>query len=64
MTRGGLTEAVAKDTVLKIRFDDPAPVPPPVLQVQAISFHYPGCEDLYTDVDYGIDLDTKVALVG
>ena len=64
MERAGLTEKVAKDRMLMMRFPDPGTIPPPVLQIQSVCFHYPGCEELYKDVDYGIDLDSRIALVG
>lgn len=64
MERGGLTEAVQRDQVMTMEFPDPGAIPPPVLQLQAVSFAYPGCELLYDSVDYGIDLDSRIALVG
>lgn len=29
-----------------------------------VSFAYPGCAPLYTNVNFGVDLDSRVALVG
>jgi len=45
-------------------FPDPGKIPPPVLQIQNLTFGYPGGELLYKNVDFGIDLDSRVALVG
>eukprot|EP00816_Leptocylindrus_hargravesii_P012405 CAMPEP_0196811228 /NCGR_PEP_ID=MMETSP1362-20130617/17020_1 /TAXON_ID=163516 /ORGANISM="Leptocylindrus danicus, Strain CCMP1856" /LENGTH=702 /DNA_ID=CAMNT_0042186497 /DNA_START=63 /DNA_END=2171 /DNA_ORIENTATION=- len=45
-------------------FPDAGQLPVPVLQVQDVSFAYPGGEKLYENVDFGVDLDTRVALVG
>jgi len=64
MERGGLTEKVAKESTLKIRFPDPGTIPPPVLQVQDLCFTYPGGNEVYRHVDCSIDLDSRVALVG
>merc|ERR1712232_946660 len=36
----------------------------PVLSVENVSFAYPGGKDLYTKVDFGVDLETRVALAG
>ena len=36
----------------------------PVLSVERLSFAYPGGVELYSNVDFGVDLDTRVALVG
>jgi ATP-binding cassette subfamily F protein 2 len=35
-----------------------------VLQFQSITFAYPECEPLYENVDFGVDLDSRIALVG
>ncbi|KCV73024.1 ATP-binding cassette sub-family F member 2 [Fonticula alba] len=61
---GGLTEAVSKERVLNFRFNECAPLPPPVLMVQNVSFGYPGQPLLYKDLDFGLDLDSRIALVG
>mmetsp|Transcript_34380 Transcript_34380/g.67647 ORF Transcript_34380/g.67647 Transcript_34380/m.67647 type:complete len:685 (+) Transcript_34380:116-2170(+) len=45
-------------------FPDSGQLPMPVLAVENITFAYPGGENLYTDVDFGVDLQTRVALVG
>mmetsp|Transcript_10083 Transcript_10083/g.40894 ORF Transcript_10083/g.40894 Transcript_10083/m.40894 type:complete len:299 (+) Transcript_10083:1165-2061(+) len=40
-----------EDERFKFKFPDPGALPPPVLQVNSLTFGYPGCPDLYTDVD-------------
>lgn len=45
-------------------FPDAGQLPVPVLQIQNVSFAYPGGDTLYDNVDFGVDLDTRVALVG
>ena len=62
MVRGGLTEKVETEKSFKMSFFDPGTIPPPVLQLQDISFGYPGCELLYDKVDLGADLDSRIAL--
>lgn len=64
MMRGGLTDKVHKERALDFRFNDCGKLSPPVLQCTDISFGYPGCEILYSGVDFGVDLDSRVALVG
>lgn len=64
MERGGLTEKVGREAKLVIRFPDPGTIPPPVLQISGLCFKYPGGDLLYRNVDYGIDLDSRIALVG
>jgi ATP-binding cassette subfamily F protein 2 len=65
MVAGGLTEKVSNDKVKQFYFFDPGEVPPPVIMVQHVSFRYgPDKPWIYKDLDFGIDLDTRVALVG
>ncbi|CAM9187765.1 unnamed protein product, partial [Ectocarpus fasciculatus] len=64
MIRGGLTDKVDVEKAQDFRFMDPGKLAPPVLQLNDISFGYPGCEILYEGVDLGVDLDSRVALVG
>lgn len=64
MLRGGLTDKVEAEKALDFKFPDPAQLSPPVLQCNDITFGYPGCEILYKNVDFGVDLDSRVALVG
>jgi len=64
MEAGGLTEQVSKDKVLKLSFEDVGELPPPVLQFANVSFGYPGQPLLYRDLDFGVDLDSRIALVG
>lgn len=60
----GLAEKPVVDEIVKFRFPDPGPLPPPVLQVNSLTFGYGDAPDLYADVDFGLDLDSRVALVG
>jgi ATP-binding cassette subfamily F protein 2 len=64
MLRGGLTDKVEAEKALDFKFPDPPALSPPVLQCNDITFGYPGCEILYHNVDFGVDLDSRVALVG
>ncbi|GFH58749.1 ATP-binding cassette, subfamily F, member 2 [Chaetoceros tenuissimus] len=45
-------------------FPDAGQLPVPVLAIENVSFAYPNSNPLYKDVDFGIDLQTRVALVG
>ena len=64
MMRGGLTDKVEVEKALDFNFLDPGQLSPPVLQCNDIAFGYPGCPILYQGVDFGVDLDSRVALVG
>lgn len=65
MVAQGLTEKVINDKVLNFYFPSCGKIPPPVIMVQNVSFRYN--EDapwIYKNLEFGIDLDTRIALVG
>ncbi|VDL65449.1 unnamed protein product [Nippostrongylus brasiliensis] len=65
MIAGGLTEKAVAESVKQFYFFDAGHIPPPVIMVQHVSFRY--SEDtpwIYRNIDFGIDLDTRIALVG
>ncbi|WOL18247.1 ABC transporter F family member 1-like [Canna indica] len=64
MERGGLTEKVVKDKVLVFRFTDVGKLPPPVLQFVGVTFGYTPDNLIYKNLDFGVDLDSRIALVG
>jgi ATP-binding cassette subfamily F protein 2 len=66
MTREGLTEKVVTDHVVNLRFDDCGKLPPPVMAFMNVWFHYPSTPHLllYKNLDFGCDLDSRIALVG
>lgn len=64
MIRAGLTEKPEEEKPLNFKFTDPGHLPPPVLAFHDVEFGYPGCEPLYKNVNFGVDLDSRVALVG
>ncbi|MEW5305584.1 MAG: hypothetical protein WDW36_008116 [Sanguina aurantia] len=68
MEADGLTKPVARERNFQFTFPDTEKLPPPVLPFQDVSFSYNGLWDkqslLYKDLDFGIDCDSRVALVG
>jgi len=65
MVEGGLTEKVTVDKGIEFYFPDCGKLPPPVLGVEKVSFSYgENKPQIYKDLDFGMDLDTRVALVG
>jgi ATP-binding cassette, subfamily F, member 2 len=64
MLKSGLTEKVQHEKALDFKFPNPGKLAPPVLQCNDITFGYPGCPILFANVSFGIDLDSRVALVG
>lgn len=66
MEADGLIEKVVPDKVFTFRFADVEKLPPPVLSFDEVTFSYSGKEEdnLYEDLDIGVDMDSRVALVG
>merc|ERR1712115_144326 len=65
MVAEGLTEKVTADRSVSFCFYDCGKIPPPVIMVQNVSFRYN--EDtpyIYKNLEFGMDLDTRLALVG
>lgn len=60
----GLTEMPEVDPEWDWSFPDAGELPVPVLSIERLSFNYPGGVELYSNVDFGVDLQTRVALVG
>jgi len=66
MVERGLTKCPTEDPHYAFRFPDCSRLAPPVVAFKEVSFSYSGkVEDyLYTGLDFGVDNDTRVALVG
>jgi len=66
MVEAGLTIKPTPDPVYTFDFPKCGGLPPPVMAFKDVSFSYSGkAEDyLYTDLDFGVDLDSRIALVG
>lgn len=65
MVAGGLTEKVTSDKTVSFYFPSCGTIPPPVIMVQNISFRYSDNTPwIYQNLEFGVDLDTRLALVG
>ena len=65
MVAAGLTERVKSDKNVSFNFPSCGNIPPPVIMVQEVSFRYNDKTPyIYKNLDFGIDLDSRVALVG
>ncbi|XP_065366454.1 ATP-binding cassette sub-family F member 2 [Calliphora vicina] len=65
MVAQGLTEKVSDDKILNFYFPSCGGIPPPVIMVQNVSFRYNEQTPwIYKNLEFGIDLDTRLALVG
>jgi ATP-binding cassette subfamily F protein 2 len=65
MVAGGLTDRVVSDKNVSFYFPSCGTIPPPVIMVQNVSFKYSDKTPwIYKNLEFGIDLDTRLALVG
>ncbi|XP_074596859.1 ATP-binding cassette sub-family F member 2 isoform X2 [Brevipalpus obovatus] len=65
MVAGGLTEKVVADKTLQFYFPSCGKIPPPVIMVQNVSFKYSKETPwIYKNLEFGVDLDSRIALVG
>ena len=65
MVAGGLTEKVKSDRDVSFYFFSCGEIPPPVVMVQNVSFRYNEQTPwIYKNLEFGLDLDTRLALVG
>jgi len=66
MVEAGLTTKPVEDPKFRFAFPNSTKIPPPVLAFQNVSFAYSGKKEdyLYTGLEFGIDCDSRIALVG
>ncbi|CAG0895374.1 unnamed protein product [Darwinula stevensoni] len=62
----GLTELLQKprEYIVKFRFPDPPPLQPPILGAHNVIFAYPDQKPLFKNLDFGIGMESRVAIVG
>ena len=53
-----------REYLVKFRFPETSQLQPPILGLYNVSFSYPGQPPLFKNVDFGIDMDSRVAIVG
>lgn len=66
MEADGLIEKVVPDRVFSFRFPEVEKLPPPVLSFDDVTFSYSGNseDNLYEHLNFGVDMDSRIALVG
>lgn len=66
MEADGFIQPVHQDRVFSFRFADVEKLPPPVLSLDNVTFSYSGkaADNLYEHLDFGVDMDSRTALVG
>ena len=66
MEAAGLIEPVVQPRPLRFNFEDVRKLPPPIIAFNDVGFSYSGKKEdfLYQDLSFGIDMDSRVAIVG
>jgi len=65
MVAGGLTEKVTSQHSVSFYFYSCGEIPPPVIMIENVSFRYSdNTPFIYKNLEFGVDLDTRLALVG
>ena len=53
-----------KDYIVKFKFPEPNQLSPPILGLKNVSFKYENQAYLFKDIDFAIDMESRVAIVG
>jgi ATP-binding cassette, subfamily F, member 2 len=66
MEERGLTEKVTSEHTFKFNFPECERLPPPILMFENVAFSYDGIVEhaLYKNLSFGVDQDSRIALVG
>jgi len=57
-------EKVIEDSEVQFKFPEPENIPPPLLKIEDGEFGYSPDKILYKDIQFGIDMDSRIAIVG
>lgn len=49
---------------MKIFFTSAGDLPSPIIKIESVSFNYPEKQELFSNVSFGIDLNSRIAIVG
>jgi ATP-binding cassette subfamily F protein 3 len=55
---------IVEDPTIMFGFPDPEPLSPPVIQFNDVNFGYAGSKELFRKLNFGLDMDSRVAVVG
>ncbi|KAA1466723.1 hypothetical protein DENSPDRAFT_791628 [Dentipellis sp. KUC8613] len=66
MEAAGLIEKIETPRPLRFNFEDIRKLPPPILAFNEVAFSYSGKKEdyLYENLSFGIDMDSRVAILG
>lgn len=55
---------VQEDPEYVFRFPEPDPVSPPILGFNDVDFNYPKGPTLFSNLNFGLDMESRLAIVG
>jgi len=55
---------ILEDPTCVFNFPEPELLHPPLLKIEEGSFGYNENELLFNDIDFGVDMDSRIALIG
>ncbi|PWN26524.1 P-loop containing nucleoside triphosphate hydrolase protein [Jaminaea rosea] len=66
MEAAGLIEPISQPRQLRFHFEEVRKLPPPIIAFNEVGFSYSGEKKdfLYKDLSFGIDMDSRIAIVG
>jgi ATP-binding cassette subfamily F protein 2 len=66
MEAAGLIEKVEQPRLLRFNFEEVKKLPPPIIAFSDVAFSYSGkkADYLYKGLNFGIDMDSRIAIVG
>ncbi|XP_057210328.1 ATP-binding cassette sub-family F member 1 isoform X2 [Triplophysa rosa] len=53
-----------REYTVKFTFPNPPPLSPPILGLHSVDFGYEGQKPLFKNVDFGIDMESRICIVG
>ncbi|XP_015268329.1 PREDICTED: ATP-binding cassette sub-family F member 1 [Gekko japonicus] len=53
-----------KEYTVKFTFPNPPPLSPPILGLHGVDFSYEGQKPLFKNLDFGIDMESRICIVG
>jgi ATPase subunit of ABC transporter with duplicated ATPase domains len=57
-------EKVTIESTIQFNFPKPEHVPPPLIKIENGVFGYTEDKILYTDIQFGVDMDSRIAIAG
>lgn len=57
-------EKVSIESSMVFKFPKPEPIPPPIIKIENGVFGYSEDKILYEDIQFGVDMESRIAILG